>query len=55
MINDNKPTKNLKDISEKEFNEKLKEYSKKIKNNKKAVIPNEPVGSINHPKTTNEL
>lgn len=51
----NDPAKNLKDVSENEFKERLKEYSKKIEKKGKVTLPNEPVGSINIPKMTDEF
>lgn len=36
----------MKDVSAGEFSKKLKEYANKIKKEKKAPIPNEPVGNI---------
>ncbi len=43
-----------KEVSESEFKQRLHEYSRKIKN-KKVIVPNEPTGTINQPKTTNTL
>lgn len=53
-MNDNF-NKDLKDVSEREFKDKLKEYSNRVKKENKVIIPNEPVGSINISKLTNEL
>lgn len=45
----------LKEVSEREFKDKLKEYSSRVKKGKKVLIPNEPVGTINNPRPTSEL
>ncbi|MCE2028735.1 hypothetical protein [Sessilibacter corallicola] len=46
MSNSSKKDK-IKDVSEIEFSQKLKEYAKKIKKANKPLIPNEPIGHIN--------
>lgn len=44
----------LKDVTEKEFKDKFKEYSNRVKKGKNVIIPNEPIGSINIPKPADE-